>query len=178
MASNLERFIKIEKMALVEYQIYQNKILGAHIIWEFSKSFNVYSENRENKYPSIYHVMPILPLCLNKRVVEGIKARYFKEGSLLRAIDDNRDIFSGLQERMESMAKITFESIYLATQGRLVLLDKDQMILIPNNISFPSKLTDKMYEDYKDILRASKRLGSWFSQLSIEEISMYFNINY
>ncbi|MCW3107996.1 MAG: hypothetical protein JWQ09_2502 [Segetibacter sp.] len=165
-------------MALLEYQIYQNRLLGAHIIWEFTKSFNEHSKNIEKSSATIFHVMPVLPLCLNKRVVEGIKGRLFKEGSLLRAINDNRDLFSGLQERMESMASITFGSIYIATQGKLILFDRDQMLLIPNSIPIPSKLTAKLYEDYKDILKASRRVGSWFAQLSIEEIQMYFNINY
>ena len=92
-------------MALLEYQIYQNRMLGAHILWEFSKSF---SENTDGKkYPLMFHMMPVLPLCLNKRVVEGIKSRRFREGSLMRAIDDNKDLFSGLQDRMEGMATLT-----------------------------------------------------------------------
>ena len=165
-------------MALLEYQIYQNRLLGAHIIWEFAKSFDEHSKEIEKKYPNIYHVLPVLPLCLNKRVVDGIKSRLFKEGSLLRAINENKDLFSGLQDRMESMASITFGSIYIATKARLIVFDKEQMLLIPNSSSIPSKITDKLYEDYKDLLKASRRVGSWFSQLTVEEISMYFNINY
>jgi hypothetical protein len=165
-------------MALLEYQIYQNRLLGAHVIWEFTKSFSEHSKDQDSKYPTIYQALPVLPLCLNKRVVEGIKARLFKEGSLLRAIHENRDLFSGLQERMESMATLTFGSIYIASQGGLIIYDREQALLIANSFTVPSKITDKLYEDYKDILKASRRLGSWFSQLSTEEISMYFNINY
>jgi hypothetical protein len=165
-------------MALPEYQIYQNRVLGAHIIWEFTKSFTEHSKNKEAKYPTLYQVLPVLPLCLNKRVVEGIKSRSFREGSLLRAIHDNRDLFSGLQDRMESMATMTLQSIFLATQSRLIVYDKEQFLLIANSLSVPNKVIDKLYEDYKDILKASRRLGSWFSQFTMEEIEMYFNINY
>lgn len=163
-------------MALVEYQIYQNRLLGAHIIWEFAKTYTEHSPDK--LYPTIYHVMPVLPLCLNKRVVEGIKSRLFREGSLLRAISDNKDLFSGLQDRMESMATLTFGSIYVASQGRLILFDNEQMTLIPNSFSVPSKITDKLFEDYKDILKAARRVGSWFSQLTMEEMIMYFNISF
>lgn len=163
-------------MEFIEYQIYQNRILGAHIIWEFTKSFNDFSP--EKLYPSIYQAMPVLPLCFNSRVVEGIKSRRFREGSLLRAIEENRDLFSGLQNRMESMANITFESIYLAANARLIVLDKDEMKLISNQVSSPQKTIALLQEDYKDILRASKRIGSWFSQLSFAELLMYFNLRF
>jgi hypothetical protein len=161
-------------MELIEYQIYQNRVLGAHVIWEFVKSFN--DSDNQNKYPSIYQTMPVLPLCLNRRVVEGIKYRYFKEGSLLRAIDENKDLFSGLQIRMVDMAKLTFNSIYLATNSRLLVLDREQMVLIPNQVPVPQKTIAKLQEDYKDILKASRRIGSWFSKLSLQELLMYFNI--
>jgi hypothetical protein len=161
-------------MELIEYQIYQNHVLGAHALWEFTKSFN--DNSVPYKYPTIYQAMPVLPLCLNKRVVEGIKYRNFKEGSLLRAIEENKDLFSGLQERMMDMAKLTFHSLYLATNSRLLVLDREQMVLIPNQITSPQKSIAQLQEDYKDILKASRRIGSWFSKLSLQELLMYFNI--
>lgn len=161
-------------MNFIEYDIYQNKVLGAHILWEFSKSFH--EHNKQNHYASIYHTLPVLPLCLNRRVVEGIKNRNFREGSLTKAINENKDIFSGLQERMTNMASITFESIYIGMCSRMFLLEKEKMTLIPNSVNPPEKTIKTLHEDYKDMLNASRRIGSWFSQLNFPEISMYFNI--
>ncbi|MFD2866902.1 three component ABC system middle component [Mucilaginibacter antarcticus] len=104
-----------------EFEIFQNKAIGAHIIWEFSKNYQMH--HREKASPSLVEVMPVLPLCLNKRVVSGIKERNFKGGSLLRAIDENKDLFSGLQERMEDMAPLTLQSIYIGAISGLITYD-------------------------------------------------------
>ena len=162
-------------MKLPEYDIYQNKVLGAHLIWEFTKAYKEHSNS--NSYPSIYHIIPVLPLCLNRRVVEGIKSRNFREGSLARAIEENKDIFSGLQERMIDMMPTTFESIYLGVKGGLMTLDKTEMQILPNFKNPPEKILKNLQEDYKDMLSSAKRLGSWFAQLNFQEITMYFNIN-
>lgn len=161
-------------MKLAEYDIYQNKVIGAHLLWEFSKAFKEHSD--KNEYASIYHIFPVLPLCLNRRVVEGIKSRNFREGSLARAIEENKDIFSGLQERMMDMLNTTFESMFIGLSTGILLLDKPDMLILPNLSSPPEKIIKNLQEEYKDMLSAARRIGAWFSQLNFQEITLYFNI--
>ncbi|MFD2144948.1 ABC-three component system protein [Mucilaginibacter antarcticus] len=71
--------IKRKRKMINEFEIFQNKAIGAHIIWEFSKNYQMH--HREKASPSLVEVMPVLPLCLNKRVVSGIKERNFKGGA-------------------------------------------------------------------------------------------------
>ncbi len=170
-------------MKFSEFQIYQNDVLGAHILWEFSKTFywNRANDNyidEEELYPSLFHLLPILPLCLNSRVVEGIKSRNLREGSIIRALDENKDLFSGLQARMENLASVTFASIYIAHTSTLIIYDRERMVAIPNLSNLPTRLEKKLHKDYKDMLAASRRLGYWFSKLSMAEILMYFNIDF
>lgn len=161
-------------MKLFEYDIYQNKVLGAHLLWEFSKSFRDHSE--KNFSPTMYHMVPVLPMCFNRRVVEGIKTRNFREGSLARAIQENKDIFSGLQERMIDMLPTTFESLYIAIASGMLFFDKSEMVILPSSVTAPDKILKSLQEDYKDMLSASRRVGSWFSQLNFQEIAMYLDI--
>ncbi|MBL7717689.1 MAG: hypothetical protein JNL72_02545 [Flavipsychrobacter sp.] len=170
-------------MKFNEFQIYQNKVLGAHILWEFSKAFYLNRANdkpvsEEELYPSIFYLLPVLPLCLNSRVVEGIRSRNLREGSIIRALDESKDLFSGLQARMENLADVTLESIYVAHVSTLVIFDREKMIVIPNLSSLPNRVEKKLHKDYKDMLAASRRLGYWFSKLSMSEILMYFNISF
>lgn len=163
-------------MTFPEYDIYQNRVMGAHLIWEFTKAYCDHNVVGNNSGPTIYHALPILPLCLNQRVVEGIHSRNFKEGSLSRAIQENRDIFSGLQERMIDMSGLTFSSIDIAFKANLLVFEHETMTFIPNSLNISEKYAKQLFEDYSDMLRASRRIGSWFSQLSFGEISMNFNI--
>lgn len=163
-------------MQLQEYHIFQNKAIGAHILWEFTKQYY----NISHKSVELILTMPIIPLCLNSRVVEGIKGRNFREGSLSRALTEHKDLFSGLQDRMENMATLTFESIYLASASGLIYVNPDSSTLTPSLRGLPSRLKKDLdhNKDYYEIISASKRLGAWFGQLNQAEILLYFNLRF
>ena len=162
-----------------EFDIFQNKIIGAHAIWEFAKCYSSYHAEHHN--PNLMLMMPVLPLCLNKRVISGIKERNFKEGSLIKALDEHKDLFSGLQERMEDMAELTLQSIFIASVSGLIVFQRETGEIIPSARNFPNKLKNQIggpKNDYSDILSASKRIGAWFSQVNLSELMLYFNISY
>jgi hypothetical protein len=165
-------------MKVNEFDIFQNKLIGAHIIWEFAKYYRMHHEKKNS--PDLMLVMPVLPLCLNKRVVSGIKERNFKEGSLLKALDEHKDLFSGLQERMEDMAELTLQSIFIGSVSGLLVYQRETGIIIAGSRNFPNTLKNHIggRYDYADILSASKRIGAWFSQVNLSELMLYFNISY
>lgn len=156
-----------------DYSIYQNKLLGAHAIWEFSKFYQQFEEN--NKPPPLILALPVLPIVFNKRAMDIIKSKKFREGSLIKTISQNKDIYVGLQDRMEDTADITLSSIYMAAASNLIMYDRETTVLIPNSSIQPK--IDK-YEDYSDIISSSKRIGAWFAQLNIYEIMELFQIHF
>jgi len=156
-----------------DYSIFQNHVLGAHALWEFSKHYQQYEEN--NQAPILLLALPVLPIVFNKRASDCIKNRNFKEGSLFKTITENKDIYTGLQERMEQSMDITFNSIHIAVAADLLIYDRETTQLIPNRKSEPYI---KKHLDYLDIMASSKRIGAWFAQLSLQEITDYFNIKY
>lgn len=163
---------------LNEFDIFQNKVLGAHAIWEFTKNFQI--NHSEKGLPSLLLTMPVLPLCMNKRVVTGIKERNFKGGSLLRALDENKDLFSGLQDRMEGMANLTMESIYLGSVVGLISYERVNSVIAPVAKSLPLKIKENMSKnsEYVDIINTSRRIGAWFGLFNQSEISLYFNLTF
>ncbi|MDN3588072.1 DUF6521 family protein [Pedobacter aquatilis] len=165
-------------MKVNEFDIFQNKLIGAHVIWEFSKYYRMHHEQKNS--PNLMHVMPVLPLCLNKRVVSGIKERNLREGSMLKALDEHKDLFSGLQERMEEMADLTLQSIFMGSVSGLLIYQRETGLVIAGSRNFPNILKNQIggTYDYADILSASKRIGAWFSQLNLSELMLYFNISY
>ena len=98
-----------------------------------------------------------------------------KEGSLIKTITENKDIYSGLQERMELSSDLTFKSVYMAVSANILIYDRETTQLIPNRKSEPQI---KNYEDYVDIMASSRRIGAWFAKLSVQEITQYFNIKF
>ncbi|GAB3916987.1 three component ABC system middle component [Mucilaginibacter boryungensis] len=163
---------------LNEFDIFQNKVLGAHVIWEFSKNFKL--NNKEHAAPSLLMTMPVIPLCFNKRVVVGIKERNFREGSLLRALEERKDLFSGLQERMEGMADLTLQSVYLGSVSKLFYYDRENAIIVPIAKGLPAKVKESVIKNYEynDIINASRRIGAWFGLFNQSEIMLYFNLRF
>jgi hypothetical protein len=161
---------------LDEYKIYQNEVLGAHSIWEFVKYYNNYHSERD--FPELILALPVLPIVLNLRSAEEICKRQFKPGSLIRTIIENRDLYTGLQERMESMVGLSLESINMATDLGVLKLDAQSTKLISINRTVPFKKLGIINTDYDKIILSSRRIGAWFGQLSMIEITSYFNINF
>lgn len=156
-----------------DYKIFQNHALGAHALWEFSKHYQEFEENKQS--PILLLALPVLPIVFNKRATDCIKNRNFKEGSLFKTITENKDIYTGLQERMEQSVETTFKSIQIAVASDLLIYDRETTQLIPNRKSEPQI---KRHLDYLDIIASSKRIGAWFAHLSLQEITDYFNIRF
>ncbi|MCC6584558.1 MAG: hypothetical protein IT271_12715 [Chitinophagales bacterium] len=161
------------RQKISDYSIFQNHVLGAHALWEFSKQYQEYQEY--NEPPILLLTLPVLPIVFNMRATNCIRSKSFKEGSLLKVITENKDIYAGLQERMEGSIDMTFKSIHIAVASGLLIYDKTTTQLIPNR---KSELILKQSLDYTNILSASRRIGAWFAQLNIQEITDYFNIQY
>jgi hypothetical protein len=156
-----------------DYSIFQNHIIGAHALWEFCKYYEEYADDKQS--PLLIVAMPVLPIVFNKRATDCIKNRNMKEGSLIKTIVENKDIYSGLQERMELSTDITFKSIHMAVSANLLIYDRESTQLIANRKSEPQI---KNHKDYQDILASSRRVGAWFAKLSIQELTEYFNIKF
>ena len=160
-------------MAVSEYRIMHNPSLGAHAIWEFSNTYKEFNE--DHQYPVLMLTLPVLPLVLNKRASDRIKGKNFKEGSLARAIAEDRAIYGGLQDRMESLYELTLLSINVAASSGLIIYDPESTQLISNR---KTELNLDLGKDYQDILKSARRIGAWFGQLSLSEIMMYFSIKF
>lgn len=158
---------------IYDYNIYQNYAIGAHVLWEFSRTYQEFHTKKSS--PTLLITLPVLPLVFNKRATDAIKNRSYKEGSLYKTITENKDIYSGLQERMENSVDLTFKSINIAIASKLLIYDHNTTQLIVNSKYEPQKI---VHADYKDIILATKRIGAWYAQLNFQEITTLFNITF
>ncbi len=158
-----------------EFDIFQNKILASYVLWEFCKNYSL----QKKQPPSLKLIMVVLPICFNKRIVDGIKSRNFREGSLYRALDENRDLFIGLEDRIESMGKLTFETIYLCSVSGILDFDRDRQELrfVPKAIKESEFSKLRQYPDLADIFNAAKRIGTWFGKMNSVEITSYLKLD-
>ena len=164
---------RIDERELDEFDVVQNHVLGAHILREFVKFYQRESENEEG--PIMALVLPVLPLVLNQAVTKSVSKRHFIEGSLIKTISEDKTLYIGLQARMEKMADQTLASLSMAFSLKLLEYDRETTIVQVLSEKAP-KLED--CKNYRDMLNASRRLGSWFAKLTFQELVSVFKIYY
>lgn len=156
----------------LEYYIIQNSALGSLALWSFATKY--YENTHQQKGVPLPLTMIVLPMVFHKETVSSISRRRYK-GGLYRSIGENRTISVGLQQRMESMADQTFMSLNVAFAAGLLKYDPETAQVIPGRTAKPSQV--KIGET-KEIMDASGRLGHWFSQISVEQLSVLLKVRF
>ena len=164
-----------EKIELDEYDVVQNHILGAHILREFVRYYQNNSADKTG--PTLVLTMPVLPLVLNEAARNSISKRRFIEGSLSKTILEEKTLYAGLQDRMQKMADQTLQSLSLAFTLQLLSYNIETTKLSMNfQINPVSELQGA--KNYKEMLSAAHRLGTWFAKLTFEELITLLKINF
>ncbi len=159
-------------IALNEFEIIQNTPLAALALWKFCIS---YYNNTERKYgPSIPIIMVVLPLVFNKMIAKSIYSKH-KTGGLYRALSENRDLPVDLQQRMQSMKDQTFRGINFAFAADLIEYDHRNVQIIPKKMTFSFRSDS---DEIKQIMSAAERLGYWFSDISLDQISTLLKVRW
>ncbi len=155
-----------------EYYVIQNSALGSLALWTFVKEFNE-NMHKQQGVP-LPLTMLVLPMVFHHDTVSSIFGRRL-EGGLYRAIGDDRKISAGLQQRMEAMANQTFIALNLAFAGGLLKYDPLTAQVLPVRTTQPIQIS---IGETKEIMAASKRLGHWFSNISVEQISILLKVRF
>jgi hypothetical protein len=155
-----------------EYDIVQNYAISALALWNFSNEF--YKNSNKKNGPTLTILMPVLPMVLHKETVSLIYNRN-KVGGFYRAITEDKIIQVGLQQRMEAMAEKTLRSLNLAFASGILEYNNLNTQIIPKKK--PPSISS-YNDETKKILRASQRLGLWFSELSFEQIGLYLKVRW
>jgi len=145
--------------ALLEHDIVQNEALGALAVWSFAAQF-FKAKGRTVGVP-VPLAMIVLPIVHHHESVESLSTRNF-DGGLFSALNDNRGLFAGLQDRMRAMSNQSLSALNVALAARLLEYDRESCGLTPLRASEPKEV---MTEDISRILATAKRLGYWTAQI-------------
>lgn len=155
-----------------EYDVIQNSALGSLALWTFAKEF--YESTHRQQGAPLPLTMLVLPMVFHRETVSSIFRRDF-EGGLYRAIGEDRTISAGIQQRMEAMDDQTFRALNLAFASGLLKYDPQTAEVLPFRTSQAFQIS---IGETKEIMAASKRLGRWFSTISMEQISILLKVRF
>lgn len=158
-----------------EFEIIQNDLVGVHALHEFVK---LYSEWNYGTGPKLIWLFPVLPILFNREASTAIHSKNLDSASFIKIINEKTDLFLNLQSKMEASASKTFRCIRLAGNSNLFNYNPEngRIFLIKKPAIIPSFV--KLSEDYQNILLAARRLGTWFSKISEQELLIYLNIQF
>jgi hypothetical protein len=146
------------------FDIVQNPALGAHSLWTFTSAY--FARVQKKRGPRFALAFIVLPIVFNEEAAETIASKNL-DGGLFRALADDRALFLNLQARMESMASLTLSSMNLSFASGLLKYDRQQAELIPGRRRDPF---NGVAEVSRNIMAASRRLGTWTAELSDEQL--------
>ncbi|KEI92418.1 three component ABC system middle component [Clostridium botulinum] len=156
----------------IEYKILQNTPLSSILLWKFVLSF----EKNKNDDINIFVLLIILPIIYN---TDSRKTLYSKKlkGGLYRAINENKYIILGLQNKVNKMAVQTLRALNMACACGLLGYKNGLVFSIKKNINKYS-LNKIEKGEVKEMIKVSEKLGYWFSQMTIDQICLTLGVDF
>lgn len=150
----------------------QNQALGAILISTFTTEYFVVKGEKNG--PTLPHLMLVLPLVFNQHFVKSTYTRR-KKGGLFIAINQDRSLIAGIQERMESMGELTMKSINISFASHMIKMDKYTFEFHPVSRKLPDF---KQYESIKNMITVTKRLGYWFATIDFPQLCVLLKVRF
>lgn len=158
---------------LFEQRVIQNTGLAAEAIWQaVHEAYELKGRTEGVPFPLVFLV---LPLTFHKRTATVLASKN-QPGAIYKALADDREIPVGLQVRMQAMSERTFHALSIGFSTGLLRLDQDhQRQIIPGKKTPP---VTHATEDVKIILKAAKRVGQTFAELTIVQLANHLEIKF
>lgn len=158
---------------LFEQNIIQNTGLAAEAIWQaVNETYETKGRTEGVPFPFVFLV---LPLTFHKRTAIALASKT-QPGAIYKALAEDREIPVGLQARMQAMSDRTLHALSIGFSTGLLKLDQDhQRQIIPGKKTPP---VAHVTEDVKTILKAAKRVGQTFAELTIVQLASHLEIKF
>lgn len=143
-----------------EQRILRNPAAGAILLWEFAYAYR--AQANALRGPNLPELMLVLPMAFHASTVRKVR-RMLPASGLARAISAEPDILAGLQDRLESLASLSFEALSVAhAAGLLTRTPGDGWPHYSPMSQLPRSL-ESLSPGLKDMRSACRRLGAWLA---------------
>jgi hypothetical protein len=158
-----------------EFRLVQNSAIGAFLLWSFSKAYQ--QAHKHGDSVPLPFVFLVLPIVLHPGIATPIVSTLSASG-LRIAIEkfgqgeSGRDLLLEIHDRALRMRQFTSESVAIALHVGLVGLNLNQAKMIADSqIASP-----KSSGPVQRLERIAIRLGTWFAQLTSNEIATILKV--
>ena len=158
---------------LFEQRVVQNTGLAAEPIWQ--AVHDCYEASNRIHGVSFPLIFLVLPLTFHQRTAKNLATKT-QQGSIYKALTDDREIIVGLQERMQALSERTLQALSIAFHTGLLKMDQENSRqLIPARRTPP---VTHVTGDVKIVLSAAKRVGHAFSEMTFVQICTNLHVRF
>lgn len=158
-----------------------NPVLGAYLIWQFVSEYQKEQKMHTEVHPSLaFLVLPILFHEDTRSIVTSTQRASGLHAAISKLYSSDKkltDISMVIQNRVDIEKERTFESLLMALDSGLLFINKNTGHLI-RSTSIKSQTESRLAKDITPLVRGAKKLGFWFSQLSINEINKIIKVGF
>lgn len=156
----------------------QNPALGAALIWRFAIGYS--STSRTSDYPVLQLCFLVPPMIFHRETYDLLVGTMAKSG-LHQFVDKfgqsenlKSDVLLDLHARASTMRSLTLTSIKLGVRAGLFTVDSHTARVMPRSETTPRGVAASVQK----MLNNSEKLGGWFSNLSLFEVSSALKVGF
>lgn len=161
-----------------EVRYVQNPALGGTLLWRFACGYTTH--HKTSDHPPLPLLFVVLPILFHRETLDVLKSTNRPTG--LHGFADKfswtdiakSDVLIGMHGRSVSWRKLTWESLQLAVQSRLITISPSEGVVIPVSLT-PAR---GVPESVKPLLTNAEKLGEWCSELSLFEIGTILKVGF
>lgn len=174
---------------LDEIRSIQNPALGSVLLWKFNQGFNETSAEEATilhnflVLPMVFHPYsygvlqstqegPGLPSIANKLANPAGRFKSITLGGV--TIEHGAENLFALSDRVKSYREITFKSLLIGIEARLLDLDVSVARITALDVDDPKKLP----EEITKMLKASRKFGAMCGKLTLSQISHFLKVRF
>ena len=170
-------------MQVLQNEIYtvNNPALGAYLQWKYAIAYRDNHSEHESS-PGIL-IFLVLPIIFHKPTLDFLQSTQKRTGlakfseKFLSRGNQKSDLLLKVHSRAIDMREISLHSMQLAITKNLLFLDPETGRTIPYDSAAVKKPTG-VPAMIGRMEKNSEKLGAWFSQNSLSEISFYLKVNF
>lgn len=157
----------------------QNPALGSMVLWRFTAGYERGSgKGMATPIPLLFLVLPIIFHEETARLLKGTQERsglrYFA-GKFSSSAVSASDLLLAIQKRALDMRQLTTESLAIALSSGLISIYCDTGRAVPLS---SSPVRAGIPSSVNAMLKSAEKLGVWYSQISLHEISFILKVDF
>ena len=161
-----------------ETRYVQNPALGAVLLWRYTSGWT--ERNKTSAHPPLQLLFIVLPILFHRETLTILKSTNRPSGlhgfasKFSQSALGKGDVIAGIQSRALLWRELTWESVQLAIQSRLITLSMANGTAIPLTTSSPTGVPVSI----RPLLANAEKLGQWCSDLSLFETAAILKVRF